>query len=158
MLNNVSFEGDRLSVGGIKVKEKKIGILMLLQLIFALLVILMGIYGKVTENYNLLPLMLILLSVIILIAGLREYKRTKSLLWGIVYLCISLFILISVIEAIVVNWIDVIFNQRALSLNREEDSVRNTVNKQKLNVWSFSGGWLICKTSQGLNQSILPSR
>ena len=103
MLNNVSFEGDRLSVGGIKVKEKKIRILMVLQLTFALLVILIGIYGKVTENYDLLPLMLILLSVIILIMGLREYKKTKSLLWGIVYLCISLFILISVIEGIMVN-------------------------------------------------------
>ena len=103
MLNNVSFEGDRLSVGGIKMKEKKIGILMVFQLIFAVLVMLIGIYGKVTENYNLLPLMLILLSVMFLIIGLREYKRTKSLLWGIVYLCISLFILISVVEGIMIN-------------------------------------------------------
>ena len=74
-------------------EEKKFGILMLCQMIFAILVILIGIYGKVTENYNLLPLMLILMSVMFLIIGLREYKRTKSLLWGIFYLCISLFIL-----------------------------------------------------------------
>jgi len=84
-------------------KEKSIGILMLFQLIFAVLVMLIGIYGKVTENYNLLSLMLILLSVMFLIIGLREYKRTKSLLWGIVYLCISLFILISVVEGIMIN-------------------------------------------------------
>ncbi|MCZ8535381.1 DUF3953 domain-containing protein [Psychrobacillus psychrodurans] len=84
-------------------EEKKFDILMLFQVIFAVLVMLIGIYGKVTENYNLLPLMLILLSVMFLIIGLREYKRTKSLLWGIVYLCISLFILFSVVEGIMIN-------------------------------------------------------
>ena len=77
-------------------EEKKFDILMLFQIIFAVLVMLIGIYGKVTENYNLLPLMLILLSVMFLIIGLREYKRTKSLLWGIFYLCVSLLILFSV--------------------------------------------------------------
>ena len=76
-------------------EEKKFDILMLFQIIFAILVMLIGIYGKVTENYNLLPLMLIFLSVMLLIMGLREYKRTKNLLWGIFILCISLYILIS---------------------------------------------------------------
>lgn len=76
---------------------------MLFQIIFVILVISIGIYGKVTENYNLLPLMLILLSVALLIMGLREYKRTQSLLWGIFYLCISLLILFSVVEGIMFN-------------------------------------------------------
>nr|WP_275584042.1 DUF3953 domain-containing protein [Solibacillus kalamii] len=44
--------------------------------------------------------MLILLSIMFLIIGLREYKRTKSLLWGIIYLFISLFMIFSVIEGI----------------------------------------------------------
>lgn len=78
-------------------EEKKFDILMLFQMIFAVLVMLIGIYGKVKENYNLLPFMLIILSVMFLIIGLREYKRTKNLLWGIFYLCVSLFILFSVI-------------------------------------------------------------
>ena len=84
-------------------EEKKFDILMLFQIIFAVLVMSIGIYGKVTENYDLLPLMLILLSVIILIMGLREYKKTKSLLWGIFSLCVSLFILFSVVEGIMIN-------------------------------------------------------
>lgn len=84
-------------------EEKKFDILMLFQIIFAILVMLIGIYGKVTENYNLLPLMLILLSVALLIMGLREYKRTKSLLWGIFILCTSLYILISAVEGIMIN-------------------------------------------------------
>ena len=84
-------------------KEKRIGILKLFQLIFAVLVMIIGVYGKVTENYNILPLMLILLSVMFILIGLQEYKRTKSLLWGIVYLCISLFILASVVEGIMIN-------------------------------------------------------
>lgn len=84
-------------------KEKKFGILMLFQLIIAVLVMLIGIYVKVTENYNLLPLLLILLSVMFLIIGLREYKRTNSLLWGIFFLGISLFILFSVVEGIMIN-------------------------------------------------------
>ncbi|MCK1999647.1 DUF3953 domain-containing protein [Psychrobacillus psychrodurans] len=84
-------------------EEKKFDILMLFQIIFVILVILIGIYGKVTENYNLLPLMLILLSITLLIMGLREYKRTKSLLWGIFLLCTSLYILFSVVEGIMNN-------------------------------------------------------
>ncbi|WP_427138844.1 DUF3953 domain-containing protein [Psychrobacillus psychrodurans] len=81
-------------------EEKKFDILMLFQIIFVIFVMLIGIYGKVTENYNLLPLMLILLSITLLIMGLREYKRTKSLLWGIFLLCTSLYILFSVVEGI----------------------------------------------------------
>ena len=81
-------------------EEKKFDILMLFQIIFALLVMLISIYSKVTENYSLLPLMLIFLSVLFLIIGLREYKRTQSLLWGICYLCISLFILYTVVGGI----------------------------------------------------------
>ena len=74
-------------------EEKKFDILMLFQIIFAILVILISIYSKVTENNNLLPLMLILMSVLFIIIGLREYKKTQSLLTGIFYLCTSLFIL-----------------------------------------------------------------
>ena len=84
-------------------EEKKFDILMFFQIIFVILVMLIGIYGKVTENYNLLPLMLILLSITLLIMGLREYKRTKSLLWGILLLCTSSYILFSVVEGIMNN-------------------------------------------------------
>ncbi|MFE6170392.1 DUF3953 domain-containing protein [Viridibacillus arvi] len=47
--------------------------------------------------------MLILLSITLLIMGLREYKRTQSLLWGIFILCTSLYILISAVEGIMIN-------------------------------------------------------
>ena len=77
--------------------EKKFDILMLFQMIFAIIVLLIGIYGKVSENFNLLPLMFIFLSAMYIIIGLREYKRTKSLLWGIFYFCISLIILFSLV-------------------------------------------------------------
>ncbi|MER2078669.1 DUF3953 domain-containing protein [Psychrobacillus psychrotolerans] len=81
-------------------EEKKFNILMLFQIVFAILVMLFSIYSKVTENYNLLPLTLILMSVLFLIIGVREYKRTQSLVWGIFYLCISLIIFFSVIGVI----------------------------------------------------------
>ena len=84
-------------------EEKRFDILKLFQLIFALLVMLIGIYSKVTENYNLIPLMLIVMSVMFLIIGLREYKKTQSLLWGISYLCISLFILFVAVKGFMVN-------------------------------------------------------
>jgi len=84
-------------------EEKKFDTLLLFQMIFAILVMLIGIYGKVTENYNLLPLMLILMSVMLLIMGLREYKRTQSLLWGIFILCTSLYILFSAVKGIMIN-------------------------------------------------------
>ncbi|WP_412104704.1 DUF3953 domain-containing protein [Viridibacillus arenosi] len=47
--------------------------------------------------------MLILLSITLLIMGLREYKRTQSLLWGIFILCTSLYILFSAVESIMIN-------------------------------------------------------
>ncbi|WP_427107807.1 hypothetical protein [Lysinibacillus xylanilyticus] len=83
--------------------EKKFDILMLFQVIFTVFVMLISIYGKVTEDYSLLPLTLILLSITLLIMGLREYKRTKNLLWGTIILCISLYILFSAIEGIMIN-------------------------------------------------------
>lgn len=84
-------------------EEKKFDILMLFQIIFTILVMLISIYSKVTENYNLLPLMLILLSITLLIMGLREYKRTQSLLWGIFIFCTSLYILFSAVKGIMIN-------------------------------------------------------
>ena len=84
-------------------EEKKFTILMLFQIIFAFLVIIISIYSKVTENYNLLPLMLILMSVMFLIIGLREYKRTQSLWRGIFYLCTSLIILFVAVKGITIN-------------------------------------------------------
>ncbi|MFJ8462070.1 DUF3953 domain-containing protein [Lysinibacillus xylanilyticus] len=84
-------------------ERKKFEILMLFQLIFAVLVMLIGIYSKVTENYNLLPLMLILLSIMLFIMGLREYKRTQSFLWGTICLCISLYILFVAVKGIMIN-------------------------------------------------------
>lgn len=79
-------------------KDNKVNILLLLQLVLATLVLLFGIYGKVTETFDLLPIMLICLSAMILIIGIREYKRTHSRWWGSIYLCISLFILFSAVQ------------------------------------------------------------
>jgi hypothetical protein len=76
---------------------------MLFQLIFSILVILIGYYSKVTENYNLLPLMLIILTIMFIIMGLREFKRTQNLIWFILILCILIYILISVVTGIVNN-------------------------------------------------------
>ena len=84
-------------------EEKKFDTLMLFQMIFATLVMLIGIYIKVTVNDNLLPLMLILMSVMFLIIGLREYKKNQSLLWGIFYLCTSLLLLFVAVEGIMIN-------------------------------------------------------
>ena len=61
-----------------KMKIKKFDLLMALQLLFAMLVVVMGIYGNITENYDLLPLMLIFLSGLLMLMGLREYKKSKK--------------------------------------------------------------------------------
>ncbi|MFJ7737676.1 DUF3953 domain-containing protein [Lysinibacillus sp. NPDC097287] len=80
--------------------EKKLDILVFFQIFFAISVILIGVYGKVTENFNLQPLLLILMGAMLLIIGLREYKRTNSLLRGLIYLSISLFILFVAVKAL----------------------------------------------------------
>ena len=84
-------------------KEKKFDILMFCQIIFAILVLLISICGKVTENFSLLPLMFIFMSAMLFIIGMREYKRTQSLLWGVFYLCTSLFVLFVAVQGIMIN-------------------------------------------------------
>lgn len=79
-------------------KIKKFDLLMALQLLFAMLVVVMGIYGNISENYDLLPLMLIFLSGLLMLMGLREYKKSKNLLWAIFIFCIACFILFSAIQ------------------------------------------------------------
>ena len=74
-------------------EEKKFDILKLFQLIFALSGMLIAVYSYVTENYDLAPVILIFLSLMYLVIGLREYKRTKNLQWGVFYLCVSLLVL-----------------------------------------------------------------
>ncbi|KQL33646.1 hypothetical protein AN959_16065 [Psychrobacillus sp. FJAT-21963] len=83
--------------------EKKVDILKLFQIIFAICALLISVYSLVTENFNLQPLMFILMSAMFIIIGLREYKRTQSLSWGLFYLCISFFILFVAIQGIMVN-------------------------------------------------------
>lgn len=79
--------------------KKKYDVLILLQLIFALLVILIGLYCRITENYSLLPLIILLLSVLVLIRGIREYKKTRNMLWVVFSVGISV-VLISVIAGV----------------------------------------------------------
>ncbi|WP_227752086.1 DUF3953 domain-containing protein [Viridibacillus arvi] len=42
------------------------------------------------------------MSVMLLLLGLREYKRTESLKWGIFFLCNSLFNLLVAVQGIVI--------------------------------------------------------
>ena len=77
--------------------EKKFDSLRVLQMIFALFILLISIYGLVMENFNLFPLMFICMGAMFIVIGLREYKRTRSLWWGIFYLCVALFMLFTAI-------------------------------------------------------------
>ncbi|MFJ5764390.1 DUF3953 domain-containing protein [Lysinibacillus sp. NPDC093210] len=84
-------------------KEKKFDTLMVLHILFAFLVLGISIYVIVTVNYQLFPLLFTLMGVMYLIIGLREYKRTKNLLWGIFFLCTALFMLFVAAQGIVIN-------------------------------------------------------
>ena len=83
--------------------RKKFSLLLLLQMILAAIVMLISIYSVVTENFTLQPLAFLLMSGMIIIMGLREYKRTQSLRWGIVYLCSSLFVLYVAVQGFIYN-------------------------------------------------------
>ena len=86
-------------------KAKK-DVLFMFQLSLVIVGLLMSIYIGMTENYNLQPLMHIILSILLMIIGFREYKRTQSLLGllgFIAILCISLFILYSVVIGIMIR-------------------------------------------------------
>ncbi len=82
-------------------KEKKFDILLLLHLMFGLLVLGISIYVNVTESYQLFPLLFVLMGVMFLIIGLREYKRTKNLWWGIFFLGTALFMFFVAAQGIV---------------------------------------------------------
>jgi len=79
-------------------KIKRFDLLMVLQLFSAMFVLAMGIYVRITESYELLPLMLIFLSGMLILMGLREYKKSKNLLWAILIFCIACFILFSALQ------------------------------------------------------------
>jgi uncharacterized membrane protein YidH (DUF202 family) len=79
-------------------EEKRFDILMLFQMIFVILAIAIGIYCMITESNQLIPFLLIFMGLINLVLGLREYKRTHSLIGGIFYLCSTLFILFVAIK------------------------------------------------------------
>ena len=81
-------------------EEKKFDVLQIFQLIFAILLLLISIYSFFTENSNILPVMFILMSIVFFIIGLREYKRTRNLVWGIFYLCTSLSILFVAVKSL----------------------------------------------------------
>ncbi|MFJ7952147.1 DUF3953 domain-containing protein [Lysinibacillus sp. NPDC096418] len=76
---------------------------MVFQIIFAIQVLLISIYSLTTENFNLQPLMLIFMSTMLPIVGLRENKRAQSIWSGIIYLYCSLFILFVGVQGIMIK-------------------------------------------------------
>lgn len=76
--------------------KQKLDILFIFQIIFAIMTIILAIYGLVTNNNSMQPIMFFLLSVMFGIIGFREYKRTRSKQTGMIYWVVSLFILITV--------------------------------------------------------------
>lgn len=79
-------------------KINRFDLLMVIQLFSAMFVLAMGIYVRITESYELLPLMLIFLSGMLILMGLREYRKSKNLLWAIFIFCIACFILFSALQ------------------------------------------------------------
>lgn len=54
------------------------------------------------RNFDTLKLFQMFFAILLmfLIIGIREYKKTKNLMWGIFYLCTSLFILFVGVKAL----------------------------------------------------------
>lgn len=92
-----------LFTGGRKVKRRKLTGLVIVQLIIGTLVLFGSIYSSVTENFSLQPLVFILLSAWLIIIGVKEYKRTKKLGWGILYFGNSLFVFYVGVEGILMK-------------------------------------------------------
>lgn len=95
---------------GGKMKEKKFDISMLYLIIFAIPLLIIIIYSLVTENFNLQPVVHILIIALAIIIGLRVDKSLKNKGWEFkiftnTHLAIltSAFILISVIYSLFVN-------------------------------------------------------
>lgn len=84
-------------------EEKKFDLLMLLQIVFAFLVIVFGVYCKIVGDYTLLPLVFIFMSGMLFITGLREYDRTGKVFWRILSLGGIIFFLTIVIDAMLIS-------------------------------------------------------
>lgn len=81
-----------LFAGGRKVKRRKLTGLVIVQIIIETLVLFGSVISSLTENFSLQPFVFLLLSAWLIIIGVQEYKRTKKLGWGILYLGSSLFV------------------------------------------------------------------
>lgn len=79
---------------------KKNNILLLFQMIFVIFVIGICIYYIFTENNMLIPFVLIFMSLINFLLGIREYKKNRNLTSFVFYLCSALFILFVAIKVL----------------------------------------------------------
>ena len=86
-------------------KAKKFDVLFLVHLFFIIVSMVLAIYVRFTEYYSLQPFVLIMASVLLIIAGLREYKRVKtmfSLFLFILLICISSYIVYSTVMILII--------------------------------------------------------
>lgn len=81
--------------------RKKFDGLLFIQLIFSITVLFISIFSLITDTFELLPLMFIIMCAMFIFIGIREYKRTRNLLSGIIYFFVSLLMLFVAVKGIV---------------------------------------------------------
>lgn len=84
-------------------KRRKPTGLVIVPLLIGTLVLFGSVIISLTENFSLQPFVFILLSAWLIIIGVKEYKRTKKLGWGILYLGSSLFVFYVGVEGILMK-------------------------------------------------------
>ena len=77
--------------------------LKLLKTILAAAVIVLSIYGLISQNFMYMPYSMFLLGALMLAMGLTELKEDRKRVFGYLFLILSLFIFFVIVQDLIVN-------------------------------------------------------
>ena len=77
--------------------------LKILKTILAAAVIILSVYGLISQNFTFMPYFMLLLGVLMLTMGLTELKEDRKRVAGYLFLILSLFIFFVIVQDLIVN-------------------------------------------------------
>jgi len=77
--------------------------LKLLKAMLAAAVIVLSVYGLISQNFTFMPYLMFLLGALMLTMGLTELKEDRKRAVGYLFLILSLFIFFVIVQDLIVN-------------------------------------------------------
>ncbi|MDT8860362.1 DUF3953 domain-containing protein [Alkalihalobacillus sp. MEB130] len=69
-----------------------------IRIILAIIVVMLAGFSMITQNFEFMPLLMLILALTMFITGIMELQKTKKRFWGYVSIGASLFVLYVSVE------------------------------------------------------------